>query len=167
MSCGISSERTLRPIDTVHIMKTENIAIVEAWLMAFWGKSFDPDIVDKLAASNMTLIYSLHEPCRGTDQIRKFMLGFRQAFPGLEFRTTSKLIANGDCVQFRWEGSGFHGGPPFGNFIIGALPEPTGRTMYFSGTAILRLHEGEIAEEIRLDDPDTSLHNLRLLTSVG
>jgi hypothetical protein len=54
-----------------------------------------------------------------------------------------------------------------GNFIIGAQPEPTGRRMFFSGTTILRLHEGEVAEEIRLDDADTSLQNLKLLASAS
>lgn len=145
----------------------DNMAVAEEWLTAFWGKRFDPDIVDKLGASCMTLVYSLHEPCRGIDQIRNFMLDFRKAFPDLEFRRSSALVANGDCVLCQWEGSGVHSGPPFGNFVIGARPESTGRRMFFSGTTILRLHEGEITEEIRLDDADTLLRNLRLLICVS
>jgi hypothetical protein len=148
-------------------MITESSAIAEEWLTGFWGQKFDPDVVDKLAAINMTLIYSLHEPCRGTDQIRNFMLDFRKAFLNLEFRRTSEFTANGDCILCRWEGSGVHGGPPFGNFIIGAMPQPTERRMFFSGTTILRFQEGKIAEEIRFDDADTSLRNLRLLTSAN
>jgi hypothetical protein len=63
----------------------------------------------------------------------------------------------------RWEGGGMHTGPAFADFLIGSLPAATGRQMQFTGTTVLRLHEGKIAEEIGLDDGVTALQQLGLI----
>ena len=62
--------------------------------------------VDELAAPDMLLQYSLHEPRRGRDDIKAFMSDFRKAFPNLNFWGTADLIAEGDFVVGRWEGGG-------------------------------------------------------------
>jgi predicted ester cyclase len=141
----------------------DNKAIVGRWFTDFWGKTCKLNIVDELAAPDMLLQYSLHEPRRGHDDIKAFMRDFRAAFPDLNFWGTADLIAEGDCVVGRWEGGGTHTGPAFSDFLIGSLPAATGRKMRFSGTTVLRLQNGRIVEEVGLDDGATALVQLGLL----
>jgi predicted ester cyclase len=140
----------------------DNKAIVGRWFTDFWGKTCNLNIVDELAAPNMLLQYSLHAPRRGRDDIKSFMTGFRRAFPDLNFWGAADLIAEGDYVVGRWEGGGTHTGPAFSDFLIGSLPAATGRKMRFTGTTVLRIQEGRIAEEIGLDDGVTALQQLGL-----
>jgi predicted ester cyclase len=141
----------------------DNKAIVGRWFTDFWGKTCNLNIVDELAAPNMLLQYSLHAPRRGREDIKSFMTGFRKAFPNLNFWGAADLIAEGDYVVGRWEGGGTHTGPAFADFLIGSLPAATGRKMQFTGTTVLRLHEGKIVEEIGLDDGVTALQQLGLI----
>lgn len=91
------------------------------------------------------------------------MNGFREAFPDLEFGGVADLIAEGDHVVGRWEGGGTHTGPIFGDFLLGSLPAASGRKMRFTGTTVLRVENGRIAEEIGLDDGVTALQQLELI----
>ena len=141
----------------------DNKAIVGRWFTHFWGETCNLDIVDELAAPDMLLQYSLHEPRRGHDDITAFMTGFRQAFPDLAFAGAADLIAEGDHVVGRWIGGGTHSGPAFDDFLIGSLPPASGRTMRFTGTTVLRIENGRIAEEIGLDDGVTALQQLGLM----
>jgi predicted ester cyclase len=143
-----------------------NKAIVARWFTEFWGKSCNLSVVDELAAPDMLLQYSLHAPRRGREDIKAFMSGFRAAFPDLEFWGTGELIAEGDHVVGRWEGGGTHTGPAFADFLLGSLPAATGRAMRFTGTTVLRLENGKIAEEIGLDDGVTALRQLGLIRPV-
>jgi predicted ester cyclase len=81
----------------------------------------------------------------------------------LNFWGTADLIAEGDCVVGRWEGGGTHTGPAFNDFLLGALPAATGRTMRFTGTTVLKVIDGQIVEEVGLDDGATALTQLGLL----
>ena len=141
----------------------ENKAIVVRWFKEFWGNPWNPKVVDNLAAPDMLLQYSLHAPRRGRDDVRAFMIAFREAFPDLSFAGTADLIAEGDFVVGRWEGGGTHTGPAFSDFLAGALPAGSGRRMRFSGVTVLRVENGKIAEEIGLDDGVTALQQLGLL----
>ena len=141
----------------------ENKAVVGRWFTSFWGPTCDLSIVDELAAPDMLLQYSLHEPRRGHADIKAFMTDFRKAFPDLNFWGTADLIAEGDYVVGRWEGGGTHTGPAFDDFLVGALPANTGRKMRFTGTTVLRLSNGRIVEEMGLDDGVTALTQLGLL----
>jgi predicted ester cyclase len=114
----------------------------------------------------MLLQYSLHEPRRGHADIKAFMAGFREAFPDLKFRGAADLIAEGDYVVGRWEGGGTHTGPAFADFLVGSLAAATGRKMHFTGTTVLRIENGKIAEEIGLDDGVTALQQLGLIRPV-
>ncbi len=144
----------------------DNKAIVSRWFTEFWGKSCDLRVVDELAAPDMLLQYSLHEPRRGREDVKAFMIGFREAFPDLNFWGTADLIAEGDYVVGQWEGGGTHTGPAFSDFLIGSLPAATGRKMHFTGTTVLRVKGGKIAEEIGLDDGVTALQQLGLIRKV-
>jgi len=91
------------------------------------------------------------------------MSDFRAAFPDLNFWGAADLIAEGDYVVGRWEGGGTHTGPAFSDFLAGSLPAATGRKMRFTGTTVLRIEKGRIAEEIGLDDGVTALMQLGLI----
>jgi predicted ester cyclase len=147
--------------------ETDNKAIVGRWFTDFWGKTCDLSIVDKLAAPDMLLQYSLHNPRSGHADIKAFMAGFREAFPDLGFEGAADLIAEGDYVVGRWQGGGTHTGPAFSDFLAGSLPTATGRTMRFTGTTVLRLENGKIAEEIGLDDGVTALTQLGLIRATA
>src|ERR1700754_2400303 len=129
----------------------DNKAVVARWFEEFWGKTVNLGVVDELAAPDMLLRYSLHEPRRGPDDIKAFMSDFRTAFPDLYFWGTANLIAEGDYVVGQWEGGGTHTGPTFSDFLAGGLPANTGRKMHFTGVTVLRLRDGKIIEEIGLD----------------
>jgi superfamily I DNA/RNA helicase len=60
-------------------------------------------------------------------------------------------------------GGGTHTGPAYSDFLAGSLLEATGRMMRFTGVTVLRLENGQIAEEIGLDDGVTALHQLGLI----
>jgi predicted ester cyclase len=143
--------------------ETENKAIVGRWFGGFWANPWNPGIIDELAAPDMLLQYSPHAPRRGREDVRDFMLGFRAAFPDLNFWGAADLIAEGDYVVGRWEGGGTHTGPAFGDFLAGSLPAASGRKMRFTGTTVLRVADGKIAEEIGLDDGVTALTQLGIL----
>jgi predicted ester cyclase len=141
----------------------ENKEVVGRWFTEFWGETCNLAVVDELAAPDMLLQYSLHAPRRGRDDIKRFMTDFRAAFPDLAFGGTADLIAEGDYVVGRWEGGGTHTGPAFSDFLIGSLPAKSGRKMHFTGTTVLRIENGKVAEEIGLDDGVTALQQLGLL----
>src|SRR6202162_3428430 len=133
----------------------DNKAIVGRWFTDFWGKTCNLGIVDELAAPDMLLQYSLHEPRRGREDIKAVMTDFRKAFRDLN--------AEDDYVVGRWEGGGTHSGQAFSDFLAGSLPANTGRKMKFTGTTVLKLKDGKILEEIGLDDGVTALQQLGLI----
>ena len=141
----------------------ENKAIVGRWFTEFWGKTCNLKVVDEIAAPNMLLKYSLHEPRSGREDIKAFMTDFRAAFPDLNFWGTADLIAEGDYVVGRWEGGGTHTGPAFDDFLVGGLPARSGRKMRFGGMTVLRIENGKVAEEVGLDDGVTVLQQLGLI----
>jgi len=144
-------------------LQDENKAVVGRWFTDFWGKTCKLGVVDEIAAPDMLLKYSLHEPRKGHDDIKAFMTEFRAAFPDLNFWGTADLIAEGDYVVGQWVGGGTHTGAAFSDFLAGSLPANTGRKMHFAGITVLKLRDGKIVEEIGLDDGVTALGQLGLL----
>ena len=144
----------------------KNKALVRRWFTEFWGSKVNLSIVDELAAPDMLLQYSLHKPRRGHEDIKAFMRGCREAFPDLNFWGAADLIAEGDHIVGRWEGGGTHTGPAFSDFLNGSLPARSGRKMHFTGTTVLRITDGKIAEEVGLDDGVTALTQLGLIRTV-
>jgi predicted ester cyclase len=143
--------------------ESDNKAVVGRWFTDFWGKKVNLAVIDEIAAPDMLLKYSLHAPRRGRDDIRAFMTDFRAAFPDLNFWGTADLIAEGDYVVGQWEGGGTHSGPAFNDLLVGGLPAATGRKMHFTGTTVLKVVNGKIAEEIGLDDGVNALTQLGLI----
>jgi predicted ester cyclase len=156
------------PVEIVQMNKEDsNKVVVGRWFTEFWGKNVNLAVVDEIAAADMLLKYSLHEPRRGRDDIKAFMTDFRAAFPDLNFWGTAELIAEGDFVVGQWEGGGTHVGPAFGDFLVGGLPASSGRKMHFTGTTVLKVINGKIVEEIGLDDGVTALTQLGLIKAVA
>lgn len=141
----------------------QNKQIVGEWFTHFWGPKVDLSVVNRLAAPDMLLQYSLHEPRKGHDDIKAFMTDFRAAFPDLAFGGATDLIAEGDYVVGQWVGGGTHTGPAFSDFLAGSLPANTGRKMRFTGTTVLKVVNGKIVSEIGLDDGVTALTQLQLI----
>ena len=141
----------------------DNKAVVVRWFTEFWGKDVNLSVVDEIAAPDMLLKYSLHEPRRGVEDIKAFMTDFRNAFPDLNFWGTAELIADGDYVVGQWEGGGTHTGPAFNDFLVGGLPAAAGRKMHFAGTTVLKVVDGRIVQEVGLDDGVTALTQLGLM----
>jgi predicted ester cyclase len=141
----------------------DNKAVVVRWFTDFWGSDFDASVIDELAAPDIRFEYSLHTPLRGRDQVREFALAFREAFPDLGFGATADLIAEGDYVVGQWKGGGTHTGPAFDDLPVGSLPANSGRKMEFTGTTVIKVVDGKIAEELGLDDGVTALKQLGLI----
>src|SRR5471030_1974845 len=144
----------------------DNKAIVGRWFTEFWGNTWNPAIVDELCTADILLQCSLHAPRRGRADVKAFMTAFREAFPDLSFAGAADLIAEGDYVVGRWVGGGTHTGPAFSDFLMGSLPPASGRKMRFTGTTVLRVKNGKIAEEIGLDDGVTALTQLGLIRAI-
>jgi hypothetical protein len=71
-------------------MSTEdNKAVVGRWFTEFWGKDFNPAVINELAAPDIRFEYSLHAPLRGRAAVRAFAEKFRAAFPDLNFWGTA------------------------------------------------------------------------------
>jgi predicted ester cyclase len=141
----------------------DNKSVVVRWFTEFWGPDFNVGIIDELAAPDIRFEYSLHRPLRGRDEVREFALRFREAFPDLGFGATADLIAEGDYVVGQWEGGGTHTGPAFDDLPVGSLPAGSGKTMQFTGTTVIKVVDGKIAEEIGLDDGVAVLKQLGLI----
>ncbi len=141
----------------------DNKAIVGRWFTDFWGKTCNLGIVDELAAPDMLLQYSLHEPRRGRDDIKAFMTDFREAFPGPQLLGRGGPHRRGRLCR-RPLGRRRHayrsGVRRFPRRIVAGA---TGRKMHFTGTTVLRLKDGKIVEEIGLDDGVTALQQLGLI----
>jgi predicted ester cyclase len=144
-------------------LQEENKAVVGRWFTEFWGNPWNPDVVDELAAPDIRFEYSLHQPLRGRAAVKEFATDFRAAFPDLNFWGTADLIAEGDYVVGQWEGGGTHTGVEFDDLPIGSLSAGSGKSMRFSGTTVLRLENGLIAEEVGLDDGVTVLQQLGII----
>ena len=143
----------------------ENKAIVGRWFTEFWGKDFNPAVIDELAAPDIRFEYSLHAALRGRDAVREFATAFRAAFPDLGFEGTADLIAEGDYVVGQWIGGGTQTGDAFDDLPVGSLPAGTGKAMRFTGVTILKVENGLITEELGLDDGITALQQLGLITA--
>jgi predicted ester cyclase len=142
-----------------------NKAIVGRWFTEFWGPDFNPSVIDELAAPDIRFEYSLHAPCRGRDEVRRFATSFRAAFPDLAFAGTADLIAEGDYVVGQWIGGGTQTGEAFDDMPVGSLPAGSGKTMRFTGISVLKVENGLITEELGLDDGVTVLQQLGLMTA--
>ena len=126
----------------------ENKAIANRWLEGFWGHSWNPKVIDDLAAVDILNQFSLQMPRRSREEVKRFMAGLRDAFHDFEFHNTADLVAEGDYVIGRLEGGGTHAGSAFTDLLIGFLPAHSGRRMHLTGKTVLRIKDGKIVEDM-------------------
>ena len=140
----------------------DNKALVGRWFTEFWGKNVQSRGRRRDRRPGHVAGYR----SRASPWPRRHQ-GVHQRLPrgvpDLNFWGTADLIAEGDNVVGQWEGGGTHAGPAFKDFLAGSLPAATGHKMHFSGTTMLKVIDGRIAEEIGLDDGVTALNQLGLL----
>ena len=104
-----------------------NRAVVGRWFAEFWGPDYNSGVIDELAAPDIRFEYSMHAPCRGRDEVRRFAAKFRGAFPDPAFGATAELIAEGDYVVGQWEGGGTQTGGPFDDIPVDRSPPARAR----------------------------------------
>ncbi|WP_416307447.1 ester cyclase [Neptunicella sp. SCSIO 80796] len=125
----------------------QNKAVVENWFRGFWGNSVDLSVVDRYLAEDAQLNYSGRESLRGHQQIRRFIQGFRRAYPDLVFWQVGELIAEGEYVIGRWDGMATHTGPAFDDSLVGVPYANSGMSIRFTGGSIrFHLVDGQIKE---------------------
>ena len=144
----------------------DNKAIVGRWFAEFWGKPWNLTIVDELGRARHALaVFAACAPPRPCG-VKAFMTEFQDAFPDLSLWGAGDLIAEGEHVVGRWEGGGTHRGQRSAISCSDRCRRRTGRKMHFTGTTVLRVENGKIAEEVGLDDGVTALTQLGLLRAV-
>jgi hypothetical protein len=94
----------------------ENEIIATRWLEGFWGHSWNPKIVDDLAADDILIQFSLQTPYYGRSAAKNFLHGIREIFRDLEFSGSADLVVDGEYAVARVEGIGTHAGAAFLDF---------------------------------------------------
>jgi steroid delta-isomerase-like uncharacterized protein len=112
-----------------------NEELVRGYLRAFNDRDRDA-IADHLADG--VVEHGVYEELHGVDEIFEFFSTYFDPFPDYT-GTTEAMIVEGDTVAVRYTASGTHTGE-FQDV------EPTGQTVEWSGLAMYRIEDGEIAE---------------------
>jgi len=113
----------------------ENKELVRRYLDAF--NDWDKDTLDDLVADDV-VEHGAHEELHGFDEIVDFLGTYREVFPDYA-GSTEAMIAEGDTVAVRYRVSGTHTGEY-------RDVHPTGHTAKWSGMAMYRIEDGEVAE---------------------
>jgi steroid delta-isomerase-like uncharacterized protein len=119
------------------------------------------DSVEELIAEN----YTHHRDngatsdVRGPAYIKQNVSSTRAAFPDAHF-TVNEMIAEGDKVAYRWTATGTHQGEYMG---IAA----TGKRITITGTTVLRIENGKIAERWANEDMLGFMQQLGAVTLPG
>lgn len=134
-------------------MSTEkNREIARRYLLEVWGQwdfeaekeTVAEDLVDHNAAPGLP---------SGREGHHQFLVMCRQAFPQFDV-TIDELIAEGDKVAYQWTAVGTHEGEFMG------IPA-TGKEVTVTGSDIVRMEDGKIAEAWHVED------NLGLMQQLG
>jgi steroid delta-isomerase-like uncharacterized protein len=104
---------------------------------------FSPNVIDHAALS---------EAASGVESIKHDFASIHIAFPELRY-TINDLLADGDKVVVRWTVHGVHHGE------FAGIP-PTGQQVTLSGTDIVRIVDGKVAEVWEHADMLGLLHQL-------
>lgn len=118
----------------------ENNAICERFFQSVWSKG-DFSVLDTLVAPDAldhSTVGGLPTTERGSAHFRGIVTMFRQAMPDIKL-TIDDEIYTGDKVVHRWTLNGTDTGGVMG------MP-PSGKKLSFTGTTIVRMANGKIAE---------------------
>lgn len=123
-------------------MSKANKALVERWNEEIFN-SGNLASVDELVADDY-VFHGVHPEPTGRAGLKQAVGAFRRTFPDGHF-THIELIAEGDKVAQRWSFKGTQSGPWNG-------VEVTGKPVAFTGTTVLRIAGGKVAESwVHLD----------------
>jgi steroid delta-isomerase-like uncharacterized protein len=114
-----------------------NKAVVMRVVDEMWNRG-DAAAVEELIAPSMVEHGAFGTGTGGRDDARDTVERFRSGFPDLVLEAEG-LIAEGDRVVLHWVGRGTHEGEFMG------VP-PTGTRVEIAAVAMVRIHEGKIAE---------------------
>lgn len=137
----------------------QNNAIAEKFFDSVWNKGdfrvletlISPDALDhSTVGGKMTSE-------RGSGSFRAIVSMFRQAMPDIQLRIDDEVYA-GDRVMHRWNMTGTDTGGVMG------MP-PSGKTLTFTGTTIVRMEDGKIAERWAIVDELGLLQQLGVIPS--
>jgi predicted ester cyclase len=126
--------------------------LVREYLAAFNDR--DRDAMAELLTPD-AVEHGVHEELEGREAIVDFLAGHFEAFPDYS-GTTEAMVAEGDLVTVRYTASGTHTGEY-------RDVEPTGHRAEWTGIAIYRIEEGEIAEIWLEEDRLGLLEQLELI----
>jgi steroid delta-isomerase-like uncharacterized protein len=111
-------------------------------------------VLDELTSSDTLDHSTLHgQTEKGTDSFRQIITMFRSGFPDIHL-TIEDEIYTGDRVVHRWTLRGTHTAPFMG------IP-PTNTKVEFTGTTIVRMEDGKLAERW------SNVDMMRLLQQLG
>jgi len=115
--------------------ETSNADTVRQYLRAFNER--DLETLDDILADDV-VEHSIHETLHGPEDVIEFLESHFQRFPDYS-GTTHAMVAEGDTVAVRYSASGTHKGEYHD-------VEPTGHEVEWTGMAMYRLEDDEIAE---------------------
>ncbi len=115
--------------------ETDNVALVRQYLEAF--NEQDHEQMTELLADGV-VEHGAHEELHGVDEILDFLDAHFETFPDYS-GTADAVVADGDQVVVRYTVSGTHTGEY-------RDVEPTGHRTEWTGLAMYRVEDGEIAE---------------------
>jgi steroid delta-isomerase-like uncharacterized protein len=154
-----ASSTASRTTSSIASSAEANTAIVRRLIEAAWNRG-DEAAVDALVDARYVGTFASHpEPLHGPAAFRRFVGGFRSAFPDLHF-TPEDVITTGDRVVVRWTVTGTHRGDLMG------IPG-TGKRVASVGIWIHRLAGGKIVEQWGVSDMFGLLIQLGLLPPPG
>lgn len=116
----------------------ENKALARRWLDEVWNK-VNLAAVDELCATNFMFNYAA--PGASSDREGYKKTATMLTSGASDIKTTAEdMVAEGDKVAVRWQGSAKHTGEFMG------VPA-TGKQIVWTGISIIRIEGGKIAEE--------------------
>lgn len=137
----------------------DNAAVCKKAHELFSANKFD-DVVN-LAADNIQVVsYSTGQTFNGKAEFRKFMSGFKTAFPDLAIKHTNVFESGDGYVALEFEGEGTHTGPLVGP--AGTIP-PTGKKVKLSVAEVMRVENGKIASIHNYQDSGSLMSQLGLM----
>jgi predicted ester cyclase len=120
-----------------------NAALYVPWKDLWNG---DLAVTDKIIAENFVahaapITGTGPDEIHGRDALRMWVSGIHAVLPDVHFVLDVGPITDGEYLIVRWRAQGTYGGG-----FPGAAPEAVGRHVTFTGTDILRVADGMLAE---------------------
>jgi steroid delta-isomerase-like uncharacterized protein len=124
-------------------MSHSNQVVIRKVCEEVWGQG-NVALVDELYATNYTAANPTPGIPNGRDGVKMEIAAYHQAFPDMQV-TVDDIFGEGDKVVARYTIRGTHTGDMMGI-------SPTGKAAEISGISMVRLENGQIAEEFALAD---------------